>query len=421
MQMSGPSALLHAVRLRAQRGHGTETGALPALFLSADQRREIGLLLGTRWEVSGRPVRLQDVAARLAEHGLSVRHLAEVATGGPIEESRALRERAAAQAAAERTQAAMLLTAHGIDQSDVDRWLADPSLPRAGDGSLLDLVNRVVTVWTRLPRNGKPIRLAQLAAGALHDSHALDASELLGRAVARLVATVHGLERPQRAGRTWREAWAATGVRCDGVSSRVLAVNLPLSGSAPAARLCAACAGEPVWLTLRSLTGDWTASSGVTVFVCENPTVAETATDALGPDCPPLVCTDGTASGAALDLIAGLATAGCPMMARADIDTAGFTVVEQVLSVAPNARLWRFDAHVYAAVHGLPLPVDVPEEAELALAQLRNTYDDHRVPLHEERILHAILADLREQVPTTSRSRFGCVQRHQVSFEAPKP
>src|SRR6185312_9762141 len=174
MQMSGPSALLHAVRLRAQRGHGTETGALLALSLSTEQRREIGLLLGTRWEVSGRPVRLQDVAARLAEHGLSVRHLAEVATGGPIEENRALRERSAAQAAGERAQAVAVLTARGISSSDVDRWLADPGLPRAGSGALIEMTTRVATVWTCLPRAGQPIRLAALAAGALHDSHALD-------------------------------------------------------------------------------------------------------------------------------------------------------------------------------------------------------------------------------------------------------
>jgi uncharacterized protein (TIGR02679 family) len=396
MRMSGPSALLQAIRVRAQRGHGTESGILSTLSLSADQRREIGLLLGTRWEVSGRPVRLQDVAARLAEHGLSVRQLAEAATGRPIEENRALRERAAAQAAAERAQAARLLIAQGINQSDVDKWLADPSLPRAGDGSLIDLTSCVAKVWRCLPQSRMSIRLAQLAADALRDSHALDASEPLGRAVARLAAVTQGLERPQRAGRTWREAWASVGVRCDGVSSRVLAVNLPLSGPSPAARLCAASGGEPMWLTLRSLAGGWAVHRDATVFVCENPTIAEAAADALGPNCPPLVCTDGTASGATLDLVAGLASAGCPIVARADIDTAGFTVVEQVLSVVPNARLWRFDSRVYAAAQGLPQPSNVPDSADLALVQLRNAYDDHRVPLHEEQILHDLLSDLRE-------------------------
>jgi hypothetical protein len=40
------------------------------------------------------------------------------------------------------------------------------------------------------------------------------------------------------------------------VSSQVLALNLPLPGDAAAVRLCRAAASEPVWLTLRSLTGE---------------------------------------------------------------------------------------------------------------------------------------------------------------------
>lgn len=153
---------------------------------------------------------------------------------------------------------------------------------------------------TRLRTMNGGTRLAQLAADTLHDAHALDADRQLGRGVARLLAIVHGLQRPQRAGRAWRAAWAGAGVVCDGVSSRVLALNLPLTGDSPAARLCAAAPGEPVWLTLRSLAGTWTALAGE-VFVCENPTVAEAAADRLGPNCSPLVCTDGIASGACQD------------------------------------------------------------------------------------------------------------------------
>src|SRR5262249_56742562 len=138
-----------------------------------------------------------------------------------------------------------------------------------------------------------------------------DYGEELGRAVSRLIAVTHGLPRPVRAGRDWRRAWAAAGVRCDGVSSRVLALNLPLRGDAPAARWSAAAPGEPLWLSLRSITGAWSVPAGNRVFACENPTVLEAAADELGPDCPPLICTDGIPSLAALDLVAGLAAAGC--------------------------------------------------------------------------------------------------------------
>jgi len=110
----------------------------------------------------------------------------------------------------------------------------------------------------------------------------------------------HRLPRPQRAGRTWRQAWASIDVRCDAVSSRVLTLNLELAGTAPAASLCAVATGEPVWLTWRSLVGEWTPATMPTVHVCENPTVVEAAADTLGTRCPPVVCTDGIASGAAL-------------------------------------------------------------------------------------------------------------------------
>ena len=393
---SGPSALLNAVRLRVERSQRTESGTLPALELSANQRREIGLMLGVQWELSDKPVNLQALARALAEHGLSVRELVEAVNGGPIEEKRERRERDTARAAAERTRVIESLLAAGIDQSEIDTWLADPGLPRAGSGVLAPLAADAARVWGHLPHQGSHVRLARLAADVLHNSHALDADETLGRAIARLAAVVQGLERPQRGGPTWRQAWASVGVQCDGVSSRVLTLNLPLTGTAPAARLCGALRGEPTWLTLRSLAGDWIARAGVTVFVCENPTIVEAAADAFGPECPPLVCTDGIASGAAMDLIAGLAGSGCSIKVRADVDPAGFTVVEQVLAMAPDAQPWRFDAHVYAAAHGLSVPEQVPRGTEDSIEQLRDTYRVHQLPLHEERILDDILLDLRQ-------------------------
>jgi hypothetical protein len=86
----------------------------------------------------------------------------------------------------------------------------------------------------------------------------------------------------------------------------VLVLDLPLDGPAPAARLCAATPGEPVWLSLRALDGEWSAPTGTQVFVCENPTIVEAAADELGSCCPPVVCTDGIPTTAALDLLAGL-------------------------------------------------------------------------------------------------------------------
>ena len=395
--LSGPAAVLDAVHTRARRGHRTEVGTLTSVALTAEQRREVALLLGTRWELSGTSVRLQDLATKLAEHHLTVRGLVEALRGEQIEPDKAHRSRAHAEAAAERDRAATYLIESGITAPAVERWLTDTGLPRPGSGELRILAEQVATIITRLRATNSGTRLAQLAADTLHDAHALDADRLLGRAVARLLAIVHDLPRPQRAGRAWRAAWAGAGVVCDGVSSRVLALNLPLAGESPAARLCAATPGEPVWLTLRSLTGTWTTPAS-DVFVCENPTIAEAAADALGSTCPPLVCTDGIASGAALDLLTGLATAGCTIRMRADFDPAGFTIADQVLSVAPGALSWHFNSQTYADECGLSGTHDASDDLASAVAGLRVTYDRVCSPLHEERVLPLLLSDLTTRV-----------------------
>ncbi|RKT83600.1 TIGR02679 family protein [Saccharopolyspora antimicrobica] len=389
--LPGPAAVLAAVHTRARRGHRTETGTLTALSLTTEQRHQVALVLGTGWELSGRPVRLQDLAAKLSEHDLTVRSLVESLRGEAIEPDRVRHERARDVADAERARTVETLTAVGVDPSDVDQWLAAGGLPRPGTGALQGLAVQVAAVIAHLHQVDAGIRLAQLAADVLHDAHALDSDQPLGRATARLLAIAHGFPRPQRAGRAWRAAWASAGVVCDGVSSRVLVLNLPLTGDSPAARLCAAAPGEPIWLSLRTLTGTWSVPA-LDVFVCENPTVAEAAADALGARCPPLVCTDGIASGAALDLLAGLVAAGCVLHARADFDPPGFTIADQVLSVAPQSRSWHFDARTYARECGLTGEHDAAQDLMPALTALRAVYAD--TPVHEERVLAMLLTDL---------------------------
>lgn len=283
--LPGPALVLAEVRRRARNGNRTEIGTL-RLVLTHEQRREVARLAGTRWEVSGRPVRLADLAEALAEHGMTVRGLVERLDGRPVELGRDLRAGQAARRHEESAAAAERLTRAGVPAEQAAAWLADLALPRSGSGELLALAEQVAVVWSRM-RAVPRARLAELAALACGDAHALDPDRLLGRAAARLSAVVHGVERPRRGGRAWRAAWAAAGVSCDEVSSRVLVLNLPLSGTAPAARLTAAAPGEPLWLTLRSLDGAWTAPPGATVFVCENATVVEAAADRWGARCAP--------------------------------------------------------------------------------------------------------------------------------------
>jgi uncharacterized protein (TIGR02679 family) len=392
--MTGPHRVLAEVRQRAGRGHRTEQGVL-RLELGPGERAEVARLLGTRWDVSGRPVRLQDLAGALAEHGLTVRGFVEALDGAPLVDQREERAQRAVVAQAERSAAAELLTEVGVPADVVEAWSGDPGLPSAGTGAVRELAAQSAVVLRRLAaRGGQRVRLAQLAAELFDDSHALDYRRELGRAVSRLAALLHGLPRPLRPGREWRAAWAVVGVECDAVSSRVLVLNLALSGGAPAARLTAAAPGEPVWLSLRSLRGSWSAVPGP-VFVCENPTVVETAADELGARCPPLVCTDGIPSIAALDLLAGLGAAGCGVRARADVDDAGFVVVDQVRAAVPEAGLWRFDAATYARSYGLDASAGAGT-GELDV--LRELYAHHGAPLYEEALLDDLLADLEARI-----------------------
>ncbi|MFL6076961.1 MAG: DUF2399 domain-containing protein [Mycobacteriales bacterium] len=391
---AGPSLVLDEVRDRARRGFDTENGTL-RVALTATQRREVARLIGTPWDVSGRPVRLKDLAAALAEHRITVRQLIEQLDGHQVINQREVRAAQRAAATAERSAVAALLAGAGIDADIAGTWLADPGLPRPGEGDLRALTEQMTRVWQRLPTAAeRPVRLARLAAEVTGDAHALDYRTDLGRAVVRLIALTQDLPRPLAAGRDWRRAWAAAGVRCDEISSRVLVLNLPLRGDAAAARWSTAAPGEPLWLSLRSISGDWSAVAGSTVHVCENPTVVESAADRFGAHCQPLVCTDGIPSIAALDLIAGLAAAGCTIRARADVDENGFVVVEQVRSVAPAATTWRYDSTTYAQQLGLTGIAEPSGDENSMLRRLRELYAELKIPLHEEALLDLLLHDL---------------------------
>src|SRR4051794_22833396 len=98
--LNGPATILDATLIRARRGHDTENGRLGTLSLSSDQRREIGRLLGNSWASSDRPVQLREVAARLSDHGLTVRALIE-ALYGEVELNAEVRRTAEQRARAE--------------------------------------------------------------------------------------------------------------------------------------------------------------------------------------------------------------------------------------------------------------------------------------------------------------------------------
>lgn len=356
--LPGARATLTEARERIEAGVGDRADLGSGLNESG--RGHVGQLLGMGWVASGRPVRLGDLRAAVARDGGDLVELL-VETGGPLRDRRQERATHTAERADALTRLRSRLAGCGLPPAVVDlavarRWLGPPAGPEI-EGRL-DAMDRLMRV---LPADG--VLLAELAAQLLGNPHALDRTAEAGRLASRLLAaraaaqagvTDVGLARAsdEAAGRAarWRTTWDAVGVSCDRVSSTVLVLNVALAGTASAVALAGAAPGEPVWLTARSLAGEWTADAAgdspvggpaAEVRVCENPAVVEAAADRLGVACRPVVCTFGRPSGAAWALLDGLAAAGVRLLVTGDRDDAGRSITVELLDRLPGAREWR--------------------------------------------------------------------------------
>lgn len=333
--LPGPRKVLAAARRRLEAGHGLDGSPL-RVDLTPDERVEVGRLLGTTWVRSGRAVGARALDRAMGSLGTDVPELL-AATGDPVHDRRAERAASRQEAARERELARQALGDAGVPADAIATWLSRRGLPAAGRGQLLELASRCAQVWRFLPApDGERMLLTVLGASALNDPHALDRGSPVANGLLRLL----GREPPDSA-EAWRLAWDQHGIDCDPVSSRVLVMNLRLYGDATCVRLTEAAGPEPLWLTLRSLGGDFR-TSDPEVFVCENPSVLIAAADELGARGLPLVCTNGRPSAAAMRLLIQLDSNGTVLRVRADDDPAGQEIVAGIMKAVPGARLWRF-------------------------------------------------------------------------------
>ena len=81
----------------------------------------------------------------------------------------------------------------GVPEPAATAWAAEAPV-----GDLGLVADAVAKVWRQMPGGDQAVRQAQLAADVLNDAHALDATAILGRVVARLAATVNDLPTPRR-------------------------------------------------------------------------------------------------------------------------------------------------------------------------------------------------------------------------------
>ncbi|WP_295699676.1 TIGR02679 domain-containing protein [Lapillicoccus sp.] len=353
-QRPGAQRVLGEARRRAERGQLRATGSL-VVALNDDERRDVGLLLGSEWQISARRVSIENLRKRLTTRGVHLEDLL-VALGGPIDDRVVARAAAVESRRLEEAAAASVLGAAidrlcGPESGLLERVVAD-ILPSSGTGRRLSRAGALAQLLDGLDHRNGPngVSLAVLAAETFGDAHALDQSTPLGRAAARLVGALGA----GRAGATssdlgspdvgtsegWRLAWWSVGVVCDRVSSTVLVLNLPLVGS-PALMTLSGVMGEPVWLTARILAGGVEAAAALgPVFVCENPSVVETAADRMGAGSRPLLCTFGRPSLAAITVLRALHAAGVEVRVSADDDRGGELVRAAVLTACPNALDW---------------------------------------------------------------------------------
>ncbi|GAA2003686.1 hypothetical protein GCM10009799_33500 [Nocardiopsis rhodophaea] len=392
--------LVDRVRLRLERGE-EPAGVVTLTSATPDQRAAAQRLLG-RQQKPGRSLRVSLDAvdevlrrSRISPDGLVA---AVEALTGPIEvrsEAEEAEERAWQQAFTPLAKACEprpeLASWYQESRSSglVRRLLGDAQAAAPDLAVLAEVV-------TALPAEG--VGLGTFAARVCGDAHALDDGRPLATLALGAARALTGT--PAGSGAEWRrEAWAAVGLLKDDLSTTALTLGFPGDTATSTGRALAALheAGQPAVLTLRQLANDpiRPLPSGTLVHICENPAVVAAVADHLGSSCPPLVCTQGQPSAAAVALLRLLADNGADLRYHGDFDWGGIRIANTLLRRVPW-RPWRFSAADYqvaaTANHGSPLtgtPTQADWDPELATA-LHET----GVRIEEETVLDRLLNDL---------------------------
>ncbi|MCW3840413.1 TIGR02679 family protein [Micromonospora yasonensis] len=372
--------------------------------LQPDERAALADLLGLAHTPNPEmtvPLRTLDALLRAAT-GLDTRGVVEAIGGLITNRARERRQRA-------------------TERADLWQWarehpavVAEPALltwldrTRAGGLAAGDtsttrhLLEQAFAILAALPAAGEP--LPMLAAQLTGDSHALDDNSRLGKLTLRALATLHNEEPPTDA-ESRRQLWERSGVACDELSTNVLVAGLRPAGDGPLAQGLHtwADAGQAALVTLAQLRHHPVGQLRGPVFVVENPSVVALALHRFGVACPPLVCTAGWPSTAAIMLLCGIAATGAQLRYHGDFDGDGLRIAAHVMSKT-NAQPWLLHAEDYlGAVPAAGPPVgrvdNTPWDPRLAAA-----VRTHGIALLEEVVVDSLLADMatRANIAATS-------------------
>ncbi|MFN8036759.1 MAG: TIGR02679 family protein, partial [Acidimicrobiia bacterium] len=297
----------------------------------------------------------------------------------------------------------LLADAGLADEPWVEPWLNEirraGTLTRLGDEARNMAASAVAVLRTTLgPVPATPIGRNVLAQQYSGSAHGLDDSTVLGRLVLRALAHAFGVPNPMSAADR-RVLWRAAGVAPDNVSTTVLTIGLRPTGSVFAdLHRQRTDAGAETHLDDRDVARiNWELPAGTVVHVCENPRIVEDALD-VGIDAP-LVCTLGSPTTVAANLVTGLLEGGAHLRYHGDFDWPGIAITARMLKL--GCEPWRMTAADYEEalaiatplVGNLPAlvgePVPTPWDRELAAAM--NAIG--RV-VHEEALVAVLLGDL---------------------------
>lgn len=411
----GLERILRLAAPRLEKAGLRATGRLKLPRITADEVRVVSGLLGSRWRapMPGGDASVDlasiDAALRGSRFACGLLDAATVAVGRPLVDRAAERSAAAATTAAgwaalERHPA---LRRHPALSDWLARENAGGIARRVAGGPPFVLLASALEALAALPAD-PPVSLARFAAGlrsgpssAGGDPHALDRGSALDGTVRRALALLDGDDDPATGAEARRERYDRWGIVCDALSSTVLCAGLRPEGDSPldVGLSAAADVGEPRVLTLRELAGRDRLSVGSVVFVCENPDVVAAAADELGSTCPPLVCTEGWPSAAALRLLRAVVAGGASARHHGDMDADGLRIVARLLDVTGGTP-WRMSAADHAAHAADGAPVDRLPSAGLPadLVGVAEAIATTRRAVREEQTIQVLLADLAASV-----------------------
>jgi uncharacterized protein (TIGR02679 family) len=259
-----------------------------------------------------------------------------------------------------------------------------------------------LAVLRRLPSEGTS--LASLANDVTGDPHALDHGRTLSGMV--LDAIAYAFDHPKAGdAEAARSLWEMVGVVPDPHSSTVLALGVQGDERTALGRWLAACAavGEPAVLSLAQLRR-WPVPPAPTdgcVHVVENPSIIAEASPAW--DGPPLVCSSGRPTIAAVTLIRHLAAAGATVYQHADFDPTGLAITAW-LAGRTGCVPWKMTAAEYLSSLSPTAPQFLGEPPETPWdPELQAIMSEHRRALYEEEIRLQLL----QSMSTTSFQKKG--------------